>query len=666
MKIVVYFLILIQFLTYSPKATASAVYLSDFPAEIKAVKTENIYTKDIEKTPLILGNGDATQNSLKGSVYELLNQAQESILMLTFTFFDPEVIKILNQKASEGLDVQLVIDRDHIGNLRTQLDSSIQINTRTKGEGHLHHKILVVDREYIWLGSANFTTNAFITTKNLSIAFFNPEIGAQLHEEALNIVSSNPRISATLLTCTFDTQLLELFLLPHNAPEAPLATETLMNEMGKQKLISLIDNAKHHLKISVDVWTYKDASRAVINAKKKGVEVDVVVGNTADEAVKMLVQSGISVKQGKNLHYKYMLIDDEILLNGSPNWSMNAFSRSDESFIVLYDLTEKQLQALEDSLKAAGLPLSTHFNENEIVEPNSEVSDEEIKAKVALVDKTVKALNDEINVLPLTQENQRLIAIAKRLSSDLVKFIPSLKNAPVPGCCLYEGENYLANVVSIAEKQEKIESAFQYIKTADKVDQKVQDYFQYVLGKLQSGINVPLPNYFHATREGLESIIQSKTILQSKTGFTGPGTYISCNNEGNHGYGSHTFAIDEGCLIDTNAFYRTGRHPLTNVYYSLWASVLKDIPIDENSIAFIDTSTDDVPYVQSLLEEQDLHIQVVDRATAENILRIFDLTTKRRELPSFFWQKYNQQDYLPQNMYPRSEQGNFRQFMFSP
>jgi len=267
--------------------------------------------------------------------------------------------------------------------------------------------------------------------------------------------------------------------------------------------------------------------------------------------------------------------------------------------------------------------------------------------------------------LPLTQENQRLITIAKRLSSDLVKFIPSLKTAPVPGCCLYEGENYLANVVAIAEKQEKIESAIQYVKTAAKVDQKVQDYFLHVLGKLQSGINVPLPNYFHATREGLESIIQSKTILQSKTGFTGPGTYISCNNEGNHGYGSHTFAIDEGCLADTNAFYRTGRHPLTNVYYSLWASVLKDISINENCIAFIDTSADDVLYVQSLLEEQDLAILVVDRATSENILRIFDLTTKRRELPSFFWQKYNQQDYLPQNMYPRSEQGNFRQFMFS-
>jgi hypothetical protein len=90
-----------------------------------------------------------------------------------------------------------------------------------------------------------------------------------------------------------------------------------------------------------------------------------------------------------------------------------------------------------------------------------------------------------------------------------------------------------------------------------------------------------------------------------------------------------------------------------------------DIPVTEESIAFIDTSASDIPYVTALLEEQNLNIEVVDRNTAENILRIFDLTTKRRELPSFFWKKFNSQDYLPQNMYPRSQQGTFRQFMFS-
>jgi len=668
MNYIIYFLTIFNLL---------AVSLETFPLEamhaqnaqaisIDSNVTEKTYVEGIEYTPLIFSNHELNDNSLQGSAYELLNKAQSSILIISFTFTDPEIIRIVNQKASEGVNVQLIIDRDHLNAFNRLLDPSVQVSTREQGEGHLHHKILVVDHAYIWLGSANFTAGGLITSKNLSIGFFSPEIGIQLHQEALDIASSNPRTNAPSLSCTYGNQVLELYLLPHNPPEAPRPIETMMNEKGKQQLISLIDNAAHSIKISVDVWTYKDASRAIINALKRGVQVDIVVGNATEEAVKMMVQQGIRVKQGRNLHHKFMLVDHKTLLNGSMNWSMNAFSRSDESFIVLYNLSEEQLQALNGSLEAAGLPTSMRLNQKGFDNEIYELADEEaIDKKIELINRTITLLNNEINKTPASQEDQRLISIAKRLSADLVKFLPNMNKAPTPGCCLYEGENYLANVIAIAEKQERVESAIKYIKSASGIDQKVHEYFQKTLEKLQAGINAPLPDYFHATKAGLESIITSQKILQSKTGATGPGTYISCNNEGNYGYGSHAFAIDEGCLVDTMATFRTGRHPLTNVFFSLWASVLIDIPVTEETIAFIDTSSDDVPYVRALLEQQNLDICVVDRPTADSILQIFDLTTKRRELPSFYWNKFNSQDYLPQNMYPRSVQGTFRKFMFS-
>lgn len=637
----------------------------DYQADIHSQVIESSSIAGIETSPLLLSNDNLSHNTLKGSVHDLLNSAHSSILIISFSFSDPEVIQLLNKKADEGVFVQLIIDRDHLVGLKQKMRPSVQIGTRSGGEGHLHHKMLVVDSEYVWIGSANFTTSAYSTMKNLAIGFYSPEIGAQLHQEASDIASSSARSAKSPFTTSYGEQLLEVYVLPHNAPESPRATETAMNDAGKEKLIGLIDGARHHLKISVDVWTYKDASRAVINAMQRGVKVDVVVGNTTEEAVKMMIQAGIPVKQGQNLHFKFMLVDNEIFLNGSPNWSMNAFSRSDESYVVLYNLTEEQLSALEGVLKVAGLPLETHFNEGVVVDDTPEESfNEEIYAKIALVNKTIAALNDEIGKSPVSQENKRLISIARRLSADLGKFIPQLATAPVPGCCLYEGGNFLATVVAIAEKQEKVETVVKYINSIQGTDQKVHDYFLRTLKKLQAGINAPLPDYFHATRNGLGGIISSQKIMQSIGGVTGPGTYVSCNNEGDYGYGTHAFAIDEGCLIDTQATFRTGRHPITNVFFSLWASVLKDIPVSEETIAFIDTSKEDVPAVMALLEQQDLHIEVVDRNTADAILKLFDLTTKRRELPSFYWQKHKMDDYLPQNMYPRSEQGTFRQFMF--
>lgn len=621
--------------------------------------------KGIEDSPLILSNHDSNSNSLQESVYELLEKAQFSIVIFSFTFSDQKVIQLINQKASEGLRVQLILDRDHLRDTQGKLHASIKVDTRNRGEGHVHHKILIVDQSYVWLGSGNFTKGSFVASKNLALGFFSPTIAELLYQEAFGVIGSKERVSADFFSTQYDSQRLELYVLPHNEPNSPQAIETQMNENGKRKLIALIDDAQHHIKASVDVWTFKDASRAIIDAMERGVQIDLTVGDMMSDAVRMLTQEGIKVKQGKNIHYKFMVIDHEILLHGSPNWSMNAFSRSDESFIVLYNITKEQLKALEGPLLAAELPLNLYYNNkvNQVVE-KCEFSGPLVQQAIQQVQNTVTSLQHEISKVPVSAEHKRLIAIGTRLSADLVRFIPYLKTEHVPGCCLYQGDNYLTNVVAIAEKQARVEAAIKYIRKADNVDQKVCDYFKRTLHKLRAGINAPLPNYFHATRAGLESIIASKTIVQSSYGATGPGTYISCNNEGNHGYGTHTFAIDEGCLVDTMASFRTGRHPVTNVYFSLWASVLKNISLSSANIAFIDTSVADVSYVQALLAKQNLNIEVVDRDTAESILHIFDKTTPRRELPSFSWTKFNTNDYLPDNLYLRSEQGTLQDFRF--
>lgn len=643
-----------------------------FVAGIDRLHAESV-VENIEHTPLILSNHDMTQNALSESTYELLSQAKSSILLMSFTFSDPTLIAIINQKASDGVDIHLVIDRDHVSGLKSILHPSITIGTRLTGEGHLHHKIIVVDRAYIWLGSANFTPNSLAGSKNLAIGYYSPEIGEKLHHEATHIESQGQREGITPLFCYYGDQLLELYILPHNQPERPSVIETSMNEIAKQKLISLFDNAQHHINVSIEQLTFKDASRALIRAHQRGVMVEVYTPHLNDDAVKLLIQERMNVKLGHNIHHKFALIDNKILLNGSPNWSMNAFSRSDESFIVLNDISAEQLAVMNSVWQSiSGHPLD--LTEFETIhepladgDPTNEPDDtlnDEIAEKQALVNRTITNLNDAIqNKVILGQEDKRLVEIARRLSTKLKQFIPYLKTAPVPGCCLYSGENYLMNVVTIAEKQERVEDAIKQIKITPGVDQRVSEYFQKTLKKLQNGINVPLPDFFHATRAGLESIIQSQTIRQSTSGYAGPGTYMSCNNEGHFGYGPYAFAIDEGILVDTQAKFFTGRLPNGDVYFSLWAAVLKDIPISEENIAYIDTASNDVERVTALVREQNLNIEVIDRSISDSIRRIFDLSTKRRETPSFGWSKSRIDDYLPKNMYPRSEQGTFRTFM---
>ncbi len=305
------------------------------------VVDSKVFTKEIESKALLFSNHDpqARPSPLSGSAYELIEHAERSLLFITFTLSDPKTIQLINQKAKQGLEVQIIMDRDHIGRLREALDPKVHIGTRLTGEGHVHHKILVVDEAYVWLGSANFT---FGGDKNLAIGFYSPDAGRYLHEEAAYIESGEQRLDASPITIALGAQRLDLYVLPHHQPGSIRPIEQKMNANSCEKILQLIHHAKREIKLSVAVLTYKEISRALIAAKQRGVKVSVCTCDLNQEAVSLLRQAGIPVRSAA-AHYKWMLVDDQILLNGSPNWSMNMFSRSDESFILLYDFTAEQL-----------------------------------------------------------------------------------------------------------------------------------------------------------------------------------------------------------------------------------------------------------------------------------------------------------------------------------
>ena len=83
---------------------------------------------------------------MAASIKECLSEAQESILILTFSLSDPDIIQLINQKAVEGVAVTVVIDKAHLGEILKDKAPSLEIVSRHSGEGHLHHKILIVDQ----------------------------------------------------------------------------------------------------------------------------------------------------------------------------------------------------------------------------------------------------------------------------------------------------------------------------------------------------------------------------------------------------------------------------------------------------------------------------------------------------------------------------------------
>jgi phosphatidylserine/phosphatidylglycerophosphate/cardiolipin synthase-like enzyme len=109
-------------------------------------------------------------------------------------------------------------------------------------------------------------------------------------------------------------------------------------------LINLISQAKKSVYVAIYSFTRDGLARALIDAKNRGVEVKVVIeednayGQGSD--YQMLKDAGVDVRLDGNpatMHHKFMIVDGELVVTGSYNWSTAAEDRNDENFVVIRD-----------------------------------------------------------------------------------------------------------------------------------------------------------------------------------------------------------------------------------------------------------------------------------------------------------------------------------------
>lgn len=288
------------------------------------------------------------RSTLRHEIIETLQSAQESILILTFTLSDPEILQILNEKADSGVSVSVIIDKDHLLPAFQYLGSKSEIVTRQTGEGRVHHKILVVDRKVTWIGSANFTSSAFNAQENLMIKLQSEELAAQIHLEADVFRQKASRQASPPFQTLIEGQTVHFALLPHDGfPRKKV--EGYINDSAKQKLIAQMDNAQNSIQVAMMVWTDLDLIRAALRAHQRGVQVEVVAEDLGGE-LPQLIRAEIHVIDNPKLglmHNKFMIVDQSSFVNGSANWSKSSFSRNDESFLIIENLTSTQQEVLQ-------------------------------------------------------------------------------------------------------------------------------------------------------------------------------------------------------------------------------------------------------------------------------------------------------------------------------
>ena len=121
----------------------------------------------------------------------------------------------------------------------------------------------------------------------------------------------------------------------------PIANEVYFQNLEKQVLDALSE-AKVSIHVAMAWFTNETIKAKLLEKQKEGVDIDIIVYDdkqTERHRVDLsdLPHTIIKGTRGGIMHDKFCVIDNQVVLNGSYNWTINAETRNDEVVTIQKD-----------------------------------------------------------------------------------------------------------------------------------------------------------------------------------------------------------------------------------------------------------------------------------------------------------------------------------------
>ncbi len=275
-----------------------------------------------------------------------IESAQHTIDMAMYGWTNvPKVNAALESAQKRGVKIRIIYDKATNGqNHYPETDDFVskyperrsdEIPGQTKLTNMImHNKFAVFDDSRVFTGSMNFSATGFSGFNHNNVIIINSADVAEVYEREFDQMfegkfhtlkkksmhNSNLQCGSTLISVYFSPQ----------------------DKALTQAVIPLIKNSKKYIYVPAFLFTHKSLSTELINAKKRGVDVKMIIDATnthGEHSVFKKLRSGeVPVKvenyAGK-MHAKAMIIDDEYLIFGSTNFSDSGENKNDENLLII-------------------------------------------------------------------------------------------------------------------------------------------------------------------------------------------------------------------------------------------------------------------------------------------------------------------------------------------
>lgn len=272
-----------------------------------------------------------------GPLVTAIDSARLSVDAAMYSISLNSVRDALIRAYQRGVQVRVVMESDNMDRSVPQAlkDAGIPM-LGDRRQGLMHDKFIVIDRSEVWTGSMNFTDTGAYKDNNNLIRIRSTKVAEDYATEfkemfvddkfGKDVVAAtpNPRV-------TINGTQLDIYFSPDDKVQAAL--------------LDLLNNAQSSVyflaySFTADPLGEAIRQRAAAGVKVAGVmETDQVKSNIGTE-YDAFRAAGLDVRLDGNsglMHHKVMIIDDQIVITGSYNFTASAETTNDENVVVIYN-----------------------------------------------------------------------------------------------------------------------------------------------------------------------------------------------------------------------------------------------------------------------------------------------------------------------------------------
>ncbi|MDJ0728498.1 MAG: phospholipase D-like domain-containing protein [Crocosphaera sp.] len=314
-----------------------------------------------------------------------------------FNFIDIDNDQRISQKELNERDVFTILNQENISIIDDTEDGS-------KGTGLMHHKFIIIDGKVIIVSSANFTlsgihgdfnNNQTRGNANNLLKIESSEL-AQLFTEEFNLMWGDGKggkkdsqfginkLKRSPKTITIGTSQVTVKFSPNSSKEDwQLTTNGLIS--------SILNQAQNSINLALFVFSDQNIANTLERKNNQGIKIKALIDpefifRYYSEGLDMLGVSlsnnckyemdnqpwkqnintvGVAnLPQGDKLHHKFAIIDDNIIITGSHNWSASANYQNDETLLVIKNslITDHYQQEFDKLYNNSSLGISKNIN----------------------------------------------------------------------------------------------------------------------------------------------------------------------------------------------------------------------------------------------------------------------------------------------------------------